>query len=495
MTQVRTRYAPSPTGHLHIGGAWMAFYNWLFSRNQRGVFVLRIEDTDQSRSTREFEVAILEDFHWLKIDWDEGPDVGGPHGPYRQTERGALYRDYAAQLLARGAAYHCYCTPDELDAERTRAQAAHQPYRYSGRCRELSAADQARLLAEGRRPTIRLRIHGLAEKIVVDDLVRGHVEFSPDDLDDSIIVRSNGSPLYNFANVIDDHTMAITHVIRGNEHLSNTPRQWVIYQALGWTPPKVAHLSNILGADRKKLSKRFGDTAVHDYRRDGYLPDALLNFFALMAWHPEGDREIYSREELVRLFRIEALGKASPIFDPAKLEWMNGLYMREALQRDPAEVVEVCLGILRDAHLVEREVSPALRAYVAEVVAVLGDRLKIGRDLLTYGDFFFKDEVDYDPQGAERYLKTPTAAAALAELRRRLEAAPVFDHDALEQLVRQLATDLGISTREIIHPTRVALSGKTVGPGLFEMMAVLGKDRVLRRLDRAIAWMHRPIVG
>ncbi len=491
---VRTRYAPSPTGYLHIGGAWMAFYNWLFARNQGGTFVLRVEDTDQSRSTREYEAAILEDFHWLELDWDEGPDVGGPYGPYRQTERSALYRAYADELLARGAAYHCYCTPAELEEERRRAQAAHQPYRYSGRCRNLSPAERARFLAEGRQPTIRLRIYGLTQKIVIEDLVRGHVEFAPEDLDDAIIVRADGTPLYNFANVVDDHLMAITHIIRGNEHLSNTPRQWVIYHALGWTPPQVAHLSNILGADRKKLSKRFGDVAVRDYRRDGYLPEALLNFFALMAWHPEGDRELYSRDELIRLFRIEDLGKASPIFNPVKLEWMNGLYMRELMQRGPGRVVEICLGILRDAHLVEGEVSPSLRAYVAEVVTVLGDRLKVGRDILTYGDFFFKEDVDYEPEAAQRYLSTPTAASVLAQLRQHLAEGSAFDHDALEQRVRQLAADLGISTREIIHPARVALTGKTVGPGLFELMAVLGRDRVLKRLDRAITWAQGSVV-
>lgn len=491
MSRVRTRYAPSPTGSLHIGGAWMAFYNWLFARNQGGTFIIRVEDTDQSRSTREFETSILEDFRWLQIDWDEGPDIGGPHGPYRQTERSALYRKYADVLLSQGAAYYCYCTPAELEAERERAQAARQPYRYSGRCRTLSDAERAKFVAEGRRPTIRLRIHGMVEAIVVDDLVRGHIEFHPADLDDAIIVRSDGSPLYNFANVIDDHEMAITHVIRGAEHLSNTPRQWVIYHGLGWTPPRVAHLSNILGADRKKLSKRFGDTAVRDYRRRGYLPEAIVNFFALMAWHPEGDREVYTREELVSLFKLEDVGKASPIFDLAKLEWLNGLYMRELVQHHLDRVVELCAEVLQDAHLIEGPISTDLRAYIAAVITIVGDRLKIGADILTYGDSFFKEDLDYDPEGADRYLKTPTAAVTLEALRERLAHEPVMRADALEQSVRQLAEERGISTRAIIHPARLALTGKAVGPGLFELMAVLGKERVLRRLDRAIAWVQR----
>ncbi len=494
MSQVRARHAPSPTGYLHIGNAWTGFFNWLFARSQGGVFVLRIEDTDRSRSTEEYEAAIFEDFRWLGIDWEEGPDIGGPYGPYRQTERAELYRRYADELLARGAAYHCYCTPEELERERERARVERRPYRYSGRCRNLSPAERDRFIAEGRQPTIRLRIHGVTEKIIVQDLVRGRVEFDPGDLDDSIIVRSDGSPLYNFANVVDDHLMAITHVIRGNEHLSNTPRQWVLYRALGWTPPQVAHLPSILGADRKKLSKRLGDTSIRDYRREGYLPEALLNFFALMAWYPEEDREIYSIGELISKFRIEDLGKSSPVFDLAKLTWLNGVYMREVLQRDANRVVQLCLETLKAAHLVGDDVSPDVRAYVAEVVKVLGERLKVGRDILIYGNFFFTEQVDYDPEAAQRYLSSPTVASILADLRHRVAEGSRFDRDAVERLIRGLAADLGIASGEIIHPARVALTGKTVGPGLFELAALLGKDRVIKRLDRAIDWARRSLV-
>lgn len=491
---VRTRYAPSPTGNLHIGGAWMAFFNWLFARSRGGTFILRVEDTDRSRSTEEYERAILADFRWLGINWDEGPDIGGPYGPYRQTERTDLYRRYAEELLTRGAAYHCYCTPDELERERQQAAADHRPYRYSGRCRDLSAANRARFVAEGRKPTIRLRIHDVRETIVVHDLVRGPVEFDPAHLDDSIIVRSDGTPLYNFANVVDDHLMAISHVIRGAEHLSNTPRQWVMYRALGWTPPAFAHLSLILGADRKKLSKRFADTAVRDYRREGYLPEALLNFFALMAWYPEEDREIYTVPELVSKFRIEDLGKASPVFDQAKLTWMNGVYMRDLLQRDPQRVVDLCLEHLRGAGVLDGEVTPETRGYVAKVIAVLGDRLKVGRDILTYGDFFFKDDVTYDADAARQHLSAAQAASLLTALRDRVARADSFDRDAAEGIVRQLAGELGVHSREIIHPARVALTGKTVGPGLFELMALLGRDRVVVRLDRAVVWIRRAAV-
>ena len=495
MTQVRTRAAPSPTGYLHIGNAWNAFFNWLFARSRGGVFVLRIEDTDRSRSTQEFEAAMLDDFRWLGTPWDEGPDSGGPYGPYRQTERAALYHRHAEELLARGAAYLCYCTPDELDAEHRRAQAERRPYRYSGRCRDLSQADRAKFIAEGRTPTIRLRLHDYDELIVVDDLVRGRVEFDPEHLDDYIIVRSDGSPLYNFANVVDDHLMAITQIIRGSEHLSNTPKQWVMYRALGWTPPAVAHLPTILGADRKKLSKRHGATSIRDYRHQGFLPEALLNFFALMAWYPEEDREIYSIDELIGKFRIEDVGKSSPVFDLTKLTWMNGVYMRDLMQRDPEPVVTVCLESLKAAGLLEGEATPALRRYVAQVIGVLGERLKVGRDILTYGDFFFSDAVEYDPAAARQYLNEPKVASTLARLRDRVAQAAVFDRDAIEQVVRQLAKDLGVSSREIIHPARVALTGKTVGPGLFELMALLGKDRVVKRLERAVEWVRQSTRG
>ena len=469
----------------------MAFFNWMFARSQRGTFILRIEDTDRTRSTEEYERTILEDFRWLGVDWEEGPDVGGPVGPYRQTERSHMYRQYAQELLQRGAAYHCYCTPEELETERKAAQAQHRPYRYSGRCRSLSDEQRDRFLAEGRKPTIRLRIHDYGEKIIVRDLIRGPVEFDPEHLDDYIIVRSDGSPLYNFANVIDDHLMAITHVIRGSEHLSNTPKQWVMYRALEWEPPAFAHLPLILGGDRKKLSKRFADTTVRDYRREGYLPEALRNFFALMVWHPDPEREVYALDELVTRFRLEELGKSSPIFDVAKLTWLNGLYMRELIQRDLQRVVDVCVESLKAASLLDGEVTPATRAYVASVIQVLGDRLKVGRDILAYGTFFFTDDIVYEPEAAAQFLDGPATGSILTALRERVAKVPQLNRETAEEAVRGLSADLGIHSRQIIHPVRVALTGKTVGPGLFELMGLLGKDRVVSRLDRALAWIQR----
>jgi glutamyl-tRNA synthetase len=487
---VRTRTAPSPTGYLHVGNAWSAFFNWLLTRNQGGVFVLRIEDTDRSRSTEQFETAILEDFWWLGIDWDEGPDVGGSRGPYRQTERMPLYRQHAEELRARGAAYFCYCTPEELESERQAAEAAGQTYRYSGRCRTLTDFQREKFIVEGRQPSTRMRIDP-GSPIVIDDLVQGRVVFDPAQLDDFIIVRSNGSPLYNFANVVDDHLMAITHVVRGNEHLNNTPRQLVIYRALGWTHPQMGHLPVILGPDRKKLSKRQGGTAVRDYRRDGYLPEALLNFFALMAWYPEENREIFSTRELIAKFRIRDVHNASPIFDIKKLTWMNGVYMRDLIAKEPARVVSLCQDVLREAGVLKGEIPPETRTYIARVVAVLGDRIKVGRDILTYGEFFFAEKVNYEPEAVKQYFSRKDVVTMLAHLRDRIARADRLDAAAVEAIVRELATDLGLQSREIIHPVRVALTGKTVGPGLFELTALLGRDRVITRLTSAIDWIRR----
>ncbi|MDR7447882.1 MAG: glutamate--tRNA ligase [Armatimonadota bacterium] len=485
---VRTRYAGSPTGYLHIGGAWMVFFNWLFARHHGGAFVLRVEDTDRTRSTEAYERAILEDIRWLGLDWDEGPDVGGPYGPYRQSERLALYRRYAQALLDRGAAYPCYCTPEELAAERERARAQGVPYRYSGRCRDLTPEARAAFEAAGRRPALRLRVADRAHPIVVHDLIRGTVRFPPEHLDDQIIVRSDGWPLYNFANVVDDHLMAITHTIRGAQHLSNAPKQLVMYEALGWTPPTMAHLPEILGPDRKKLSKRTGAVAVRELAAQGYLPEAVLNFLALMGWHPEADREVYELEELVRTFDIAAVGRSPAVFDPAKLTWLNGVHMRRALADHPERVVDICLRVLQDAGLVPRPASAADRAYVARVVEVLGDRLKVGADVLAYGDFFFTDTVRVDPQAAAQHLARPETRELLRTLADRVAAqGDGWDRAKAEEAVRGLAAERGVSSRAIIHPARVALTGKTVGPGLFELMEVLGRERVVQRLRAAAA--------
>jgi glutamyl-tRNA synthetase len=490
MTSVRTRYAPSPTGYLHIGGAWAAFFNWLFARHSGGTYILRIEDTDRSRSTEAYEQAIFEDFRWLGVTWDEGPDIGGPFGPYRQTERSHLYDQYARELVERTAAYPCYCTPEELAAERRRAEAQHRSYRYSGRCRDLTPAQRAAFEAEGRRPSLRLRVTDLHETIVVDDLIRGRVVFESEHLDDYIIVRSDGSPLYNFANVVDDHLMAITHVIRGSEHLTNTPKQFVMYQALGWIPPAFAHLPVIVGADRRKLSKRHGDTSVRDYRDKGFLPEAIVNFFALMAWHPEAEREVYDVDELIKAFRLEDIRGASPTFDLDKLTWLNGVYMRRVMDEDPDRVLALCAGILEREGLLTGELTSERRDYLGRVIEIVGDRLKVGHDIVTYGDFFFRDVV-YDASAETKYL-TPVSAPLLAAYADALATLERFERTSIEQALRQVCAHAGVDTRVLIHPARVALTGKTAGPGLYELAEVLGRERAVERLRQAAGLAAHP---
>ncbi len=486
MGTVRTRFAPSPTGYLHVGGAWTAFFNWLFARHGTGTFILRIEDTDRSRSTLAYEAAIFEDFQWLGISWEEGADVGGPVGPYRQTERAVLYTQYAQELVEKAAAYPCYCTAEELEAERQAARAAGRPYRYSGRCRNLTEEEKRRNVLGGFRPSLRLRVTDLAQPIVVDDLIQGRVVFEPEHLDDYIIVRSDGTALYNFANVVDDHLMEITHVIRASEHLSNTPRQLVMYRALGWTPPAVGHLPVILGSDRKKLAKRHGDTAVRQYREQGYLPEAMLNFFALMAWHPEAEREVYTLGELIQGFRLEEVGRASPIFDVEKLNWLNGVYMRRLIEEDADRVVDLCAGILRQAGLLPASPTSEERRYLGRVVEVVGERLKVGRDIIPYADFFFKD-VEYEPKASAEHL-TPTAAPLLSAFAGALAVVEPFDRVTIEETLRAVCAKESVEARALVHPARVALTGKTTGPGLFELTELLGRERAVDRLRHAATY-------
>lgn len=487
----RTRYAPSPTGSLHVGGAWMAFFNWLFARHYKGQFVLRVEDTDRSRSTEEYERSILEDLRWLGIDWDEGPDVGGPHGPYRQTERSFLYQEHARILLARGAAYPCYCTREELEGDRERAAAEHRPPRYSGRCRDLSPQERQEREAAGQVSTLRFRVPPDRQTIVVEDLVLGRVEFNAADLDDFIIQRSDGTPLYNFANVVDDHGMQITDIVRGSEHLSNTPRQFLMYEAFGWQSPRVAHLPVLLGVDRKKLSKRHGDTSVREYAAQGFLPEALVNFFALMGWYPEDGRELFTVPELIERFRIEEMGKSAAVFDVQKLNWMNGVYMQAAYRKNPDRVIDLVVASLKERGLLNGEVTPEQRAYVGRVVAIMGERLRLPRDVVTYGDFFFKP----DPEYAKELEQNPAAvresigAGGIQLLRRvrdALSTVDPFSRTSIEDAVLRTGSAVGASPKIVNRLLRDAITNKSVGPGLFESIEVLGKDRVLNRLDSVI---------
>ncbi|MBI5166870.1 MAG: glutamate--tRNA ligase, partial [candidate division NC10 bacterium] len=402
MRGVRVRFAPSPTGYLHVGGARTALYNWLFARHHKGTFILRIEDTDVERSTEEAAGAIVEGMTWLGLEWDEGP--------YRQAERLKLYQKYARELVEAGRAYYCYCTPEELEARRKTALAEGRSPKYDGRCRDLRERDKTRPHA------IRLRLPQVG-RTVVHDLIHGDVVFENAELDDFILLRSDGFPTYNFACVVDDSLMGITHVIRGDDHLSNTPRQVLLYQALGFSPPQFAHLPMILGPDRTRLSKRHGATSVQAYKEIGYLPEALVNYLARLGWS-HGDQEVFSREELIQYFSLEKVGKTPAVFDPAKLEWLNGHYLRSA---EPARLADLLPsfweegGVGRGGELARRD-----KSWLQGVARLFQERAKTLSELAYSTRFLFAEKIQYEGEAASKFL-TMANLSHLEELHTRLK--------------------------------------------------------------------------
>lgn len=458
----RVRFAPSPTGSLHVGGARTALYNLLFARRTKGVFLLRIEDTDVERSREELSDQILSALRWLGIDWDEGP--------YFQSQRGDLYRAAARRLLAAGTAYRAFETPEQLEAERKAADAAGRAYRYAGAGRAIPPEESERRANAGERHVVRLKMP--AETIVVEDLIRGRVEFPAEALDDFVLVRSDGHPLYHFCVCVDDVDMAITHVIRGDDHLANTPKHVALFRALGAPPPQFAHLGMILGTDRKKLSKRHGAAAVEEWRDEGILPEALFNFLALLGWAPGGDREILTREEMEAEFALEKVGASPSVFDPEKLLWMNAQYMA----RLPGEELLARSAPYAPAGLPPRDVA-------LKVVELHRTRarttVEMGRALSTYA----VDPSSYDPDGLKKHVK-PETAGLLQKLSAKLEALPDWTVEAIEAALRATAEEAGVSAGKLIHPTRLALTGTTVGAPLFDVAALLEKETSLRRLRK-----------
>ncbi|RKO65848.1 glutamate--tRNA ligase [Desulfofundulus salinus] len=481
MSGVRVRFAPSPTGPLHIGGARSALFNWLFARNQGGTFIVRIEDTDLERSSRESEENILAALRWLGLDWDEGIEVGGPHGPYRQTERLTIYQRYARQLLETGWAYHCYCTEEELAAEREALLARGEMPRYTGRCRHLCEEDRRRLEAGGRRPVLRFAVPS-GENITVQDLVRGEVSFDADGIGDFIIVKSDGIPTYNFAVVVDDHTMGITHVIRAEEHLSNTPRQILLYRAFGWPVPQFAHVSLILGQDRTKMSKRHGATSIEQYREMGYLPEALVNFLALLGWSPGGEEEIFTLEELKRQFSLERVAKNPAVFDLDKLNWLNGHYIRQSsLER----VTDLAIPFLQKAGYISGEVTPEQYQWLKQLVATVRDYLTNLSEINQHVDIFFAPEVEPENEEARTVLAGEQVPRVLSALAEKIRSADGLDEETARSILKKLPRELGLGARKVYLPIRVALTGRTHGPELYQVIPLLGKEKVLARLARA----------
>ncbi len=480
MTAVRVRFAPSPTGELHIGGARTALFNYLYARAHNGVFVLRIDDTDRERSRPEYVQALLNALRWLKLEWDEGP--------YCQSDRLELYRREAKRLLAAGKAYRCYCSTEELAAEREAARERKKPYLYPRRCRKLAPEQEDNYRAEGRRPVIRLRVpeEGVT---VVHDAIRGEVTFENRNLDDFIILKSDGLPTYNFASIVDDHDLSITDVIRAEEHLSNTPRQQLCADALGYRLPRFAHVPMILAPDRSKLSKRHGATAVEEFRDQGYLPAALINYLALLGWSP-GEDEIITLEETVGRFSLDRVNKTAAIYDTAKLTWLNGLYLRK---EPPEHIAAQALPFFVEAKLLEKEPSGEPARYFLRVVEVLIDRAQTLRELAQAATYFYCDDFTYDPAGVKKFFKDISTAVLLQAAAKKVGALDLWNASTLDAAYHSLTMEMGVAAKQVVPPTRLALTGRTVGPDLFELMAILGKETAVNRLKRAAAFIKERI--
>lgn len=478
---VRVRFAPSPTGALHIGGARTAYFNWLFAHQQKGTFVLRIDDTDTARSTEESYQQILGSLRWLGLAWDEGPDVGGAFGPYRQSLRQEVYEREFHQLLAQDKVYPCFCTPEELAADREEAQRKGETPRYSGRCSHLSKTEQRARMESGAHPAYRLRSPKTGVT-VVHDLIRGDVEFNNQEIDDFIIWKADGTPTYHFASCVDDAAMRISHVIRAEEHLSNTPRHIVLFTVLGASVPIFAHVPMILAPDRSKLSKRHGATSVQEYRDAGILPEAMMNYLLLLGFAPGNDREVVSKEEALELFDLCRVAKHAAIYDVKKLEWLNAHYLRH--MNTDALLTEIW-PMLQQRNWVAGEESREHMAWLKVMIQLAQERARSIADLLESLTYYFQTVDTYDAKGVKKHFSSPDVSERLEKLANHLQEVKPFLAPQLELLYRQLALDWGVKTGELIHPTRLAISGTTIGPSLFDLMAVLGAEQCESRMRQA----------
>jgi glutamyl-tRNA synthetase len=483
----RVRFAPSPTGYLHIGGARTALFNWLFARRHGGVFVLRIEDTDVERSSTEMVDGILDGLRWLGLDWDEGPKIGGPHAPYFQSARIDRHRALVAQLVADGHAYFCYCTPEELNAKRDAAEKSGTGWKYDRTCCALSAADVAARETAGLPRAVRFKVPPGSTRF--DDLVHGPIEFDGANIEDFVILRSDGHPTYQLSVVSDDIDMSITHVVRGDDHISNTPKQILLYHAAGAAVPTFAHVPLILGPDKKRLSKRHGATSVMEYARQGFLPEAMVNFLSLLGWSPGGDREIFTRAELVAAFTLEGIGGGNAVFNVEKLDWFNQQHIARLAPDDLAQRVHpsfAAAGLWRDEFLGDRH------AWFFAVLELFKARVRRVDEFAAQARFFFVDTVEFDNGAVEKHLRSTeilTSVGALADVFRSM---PEFDAVSTEAALRNTAEVRGVKAASLIHGVRVAVTGKAVSPGLFDVLALLGRDRVVSRLMRAGAVAASP---
>ena len=471
----RLRFAPSPTGYLHVGGARTALFNWLYCRRHGGVFVLRIEDTDVERSSTDMVTGILESMRWLGLSWDEGPGVGGPHAPYFQTERLDKYRAAATALVASGHAYRCYCKPDDLKAKRAAAEAAGGSWTYDRACRKLSGADRAARDAAGEAFAIRFNVpEGVT---VFDDLVHGRIEFDRANIEDFVILRSDGYPTYHLSVVVDDVEMEMTHVVRGDDHISNTPKQVLLYEAMNAAVPKFAHVPLILGPDKKRLSKRHGATSVGEYEKQGYLPEAMVNFLALLGWSPGNDEEVFTREDLVERFSLEGISGGNAVFNPDKLDWFN---QQHIMLMPGEEILERIRPELEAAGLLGAAIADP--RHTAEAIDLVKPRARKLHDIVPQLVPFLRDDVERDAAAVAKHLSAPDLVPHLSAWRAKLADTTPFDPPTIESALRTLADERGIKAGTLIHATRVAVTGQAVSPGIFEVLALVGRERAIRRL-------------
>ena len=482
--KLKVRFAPSPTGPFHIGGARSALFNWLVARHADGTFLVRIEDTDLKRSTKESEENIKDSLKWLGMNWDEGIDVGGPHGPYRQTERLDLYKKEVQRLLDEGKAYYCYCSAEELEKSRKAQLDAGKTPIYDEHCRHLTEEEKAKYEAEGRKPVVRLKVRKDGV-FAFDDMVRGHVEFQAAGVGDFIIMKSDGIPVYNFAVVIDDAFMEVTHVIRAEEHLSNTPRQLAIYEALGYKPPKFGHISLILGEDHKKMSKRHGATSVTEYRNMGYLPEAVVNYLALLGWTPKGEQEIFTEEELIKQFSMKRVSSNDAVFDINKLNWINFQYMKKL---DAGQLYDLIVPFLVKAGYVDAAVSEGKKDWLKKVIWFMKDHIYFAGQAADELRFFFEDMPELTDEDVLAIMKAETSGKLLKAFIEDLKALETFDQAEIKKCFNACMKAQGIKGKAAYEPTRIALTGVTQGPGMFEMMELFGREKTMDRLEAALAY-------
>ncbi|MEB8067767.1 glutamate--tRNA ligase [Mammaliicoccus fleurettii] len=481
--KVRVRYAPSPTGYLHIGNARTALFNYLFAKHYDGDFVIRIEDTDIARNLEDGEASQFSNLEWLGLGWDESVDKDGGYGPYRQSERGHIYKPLIEQLLAEDKAYKCYMTSEELEAEREEQIARGEMPRYGGKHAHLTKEEQEAFEAEGRQPSIRFRVPQNTE-YKFDDIVKGEVAFDSNGIGDWVIVKKDGIPTYNFAVAIDDYYMEISHVIRGDDHISNTPKQLMIYEALGFAPPKFAHMTLIVNEDRKKLSKRDGQILqfIEQYKDLGYLPEAIFNFIGLLGWSPEGEEEIFSKEEFIKIFDEKRLSKSPAFFDKKKLEWINNQYMKE---KDSETVFEMTIPHMVKADMLSESPSEAELTWARDLVGLYQQQMSYAGEIVPLSELFFREHLDFTEE-AQEVLDGEQVPTVMAEFAKQLETLEPFEPAEIKKSIKAVQKETGIKGKQLFMPIRVAVSGQTHGPELPNTIALLGRDKVLARLKRFV---------